>query len=759
MRQTPFVIVAALAATCTTASARVSGKVFDRAGAVLSGVSVRQVLTGDADTTDAQGAWSLGTISVGASRDASSAGDAVSLRGNALRVVLEQPSPIVVEGLSVDGRRVPLLRVQGQAGPNDLLLDPSAVRPGGLLRIRTDRGAEIVSTLARLGSDHSSSAGANRAAAVSDTLVFEKAGFERVRRPMPADQDTFLVTMDSVLAAPRGLATSIVSASANTVAWSAVSGATGYEVRRCSSLGISCSDTSVSNPGYVQGGLSAGSTLRVRVRTISGERSSAWSDELVVHRSPLAPLSRGKVLDTLPAFEMPGNLSVTLPGWRKLASVRAYTEATPFQDTVLAPDTTIALRVGSGALPVFDTAWIRVVVYDSLGDSAACRIRVAERSLVVQVPRDTTVPFGTTAVSMTVRATSKAGIASVGIGGKVMPGTGGVYNFTVALVPGMNLVHLVVTDLAGASFRDTIRVELLPDKTGPVITRTTVPTSPTTWVKSTTVVYTVTDNDTVSSVTINGIAATRSGNTFKSAIPLEAGINPIVVVAKDRSGNVSKDSLAITTILKDRDGNTIRFGRMPDGRMWTLQNLQVKPSTSSIRTGATSTCVGGDCSWGRLYSWSMAMDLPAVCDTVSCVQKDSLSHQGLCPAGWHVPTHKEWKSLITASAAGASDSIGLARLRSTSAEGKWYSWERETCDPVFYAETVYSGTDKYRFTLLPTHLVGGSGQCGGAGLSRSEFWTATQATATRSSAIFFSTVFENTSSLKTNERVLRCIAN
>lgn len=757
MRPTPFVIVAALATTFSTAFALVSGKVLDRSGKAVAGVSVRQVLTGDFDTTDAQGAWSLGTPPVGARREAASTGAAIFLKGHTLRVVLEHPSRIVVEGLSIDGRRVPLLDVQGQIGANDLLLDPSAVRPGGLLRIRTDRGSTVVSTLSRMGSDRAAAPGGFRAAAVLDTLVFEKAGFESVSRPMPADQDTFLVVMDSLVVAPQGLGTSVVSASANTVAWSAVPGATAYEVRRCSYSG-SCTDTVVTNPGFVQGGLSAGSVLRVRVRSLRNERASAWSAELIIHRSPLAPLSRGKVLDTL-AFEMPGSIVLSLPGWRKLKQVRAYSEATPFQDTVLSPDSTVTFRVGSTALPVFDTAWIRVVVYDSLGDSAACRIRVAERTLVVQVPRDTTVPFGTTFLSMTLRATSKAGIASVNIGGAVMPGAGGVYSFGVALVPGKNLVYLVVTDLAGASFRDTILVEVFPDKTAPVIARTTVPASPLAWVKTATVVFTVTDNDSVASVTINGVAATRSGSTYKSAISMESGPNSIVVVAKDRSGNASKDSMSITTILKDRDGYTIRFGRMPDGRVWTLQNLRTMPSASSV--GATpSECVNADCpKYGRNYSWAMAMDLPATCDTVGCMQKDSLSHQGLCPSGWHVPTAREWKSLIAASAAGASDSIGIARLRSTTADGKWYSWERGTCDPVYYRETVFSGTDKHGFTLLPTHGVGGAGQCGGAGLTRADFWLATQFDATTSGAVNFSTSFQTHLPTKDTQKGLRCIAN
>jgi len=233
-----------------------------------------------------------------------------------------------------------------------------------------------------------------------------------------------------------------------------------------------------------------------------------------------------------------------------------------------------------------------------------------------------------------------------------------------------------------------------------------------------------------------------------------------VIVATDRSGNVTKDSLSIVTFVKDRDGNTIRFGRMPDGKMGTLQNLQVNASAGSIKTGTVSTCAKDSCpKYGRLYTWAMSMDAPASCDTVSCVLSDSLSRQGLCPSGWHIPTHKEWNSLITSSAAGASDSIGLSRLRSTSADGKWYSWTNWTCPPVSYTEDVFSGTDKYGFTLLPSHTPGGGGVCGGKGITRTEFWTATQSDATTSTALYLTSSFEASPVSKPSEMVLRCIAN
>jgi uncharacterized protein (TIGR02145 family) len=758
-----FALVTLLALAAANGHALVFGWVSDRSGAPLAGVSVRQALTGAVDTTDAQGAWSLGSVPVGVS-ETSPAGASVLLRGDLLRVDLREPSPISVEGLSLDGRRLPVLEVRGLPGTNEFVLPPSVLRPGGLVRVRTDLGAVVLSTSSsaargpgKTGPD------ASRAAAVLDTLVFEKVGFETVRRPMTAGQDTFLVTLDAMLVAPTGLQSAIVSTTANSVFWTAVSGATSYEVRRCSYAGTVCTDTAVTNPGFVQAGMTPGSILRVKVRALRQNASSPWSVEHVVHRPPAAPLSRGKSLDILPTLVLPGLVQVTIPGWRLLRNVRAYSEATPFQDTLLSPDSTITLRVGGGALPVFDSTWIRVVALDSLGDSGVCRIRVTERTLVVRLlPRDTAVAFGTSRVTLGVQASSRNGIASVTIGGTQAPGIDGVYRREVALLVGRNVFPVVVTDLTGAIHTDSIVVERLRDLEPPKIARTTVPTSPFIWVKSTTVVYTVTDNDTVSSVTINGTAATRSGNTFKSAVALEAGANPIVVVARDRNGaNFSRDSINVVAVLKDRDGNSLKFGRMPDGRMWTLQNIQTLPSAASVDASINSTaCSHDDCpTWGRVYSWAMAMDLPAACDLGSCRQSDSLSHQGLCPSGWHVPTAKEWSTLVTAAAKGASDSIGMSRLMSTSAEGKWYSWSRVTCEPVSSTERVFSGTNQYGFTLLPSHSAANGGPCGSGGSTFSPFWRATEVDAANAATTVWNGQVERLSDTKTTPAVLRCIAD
>lgn len=765
-------LLSLLALAAASGHALVFGWVSDRNEAPLAGVAVRQVLIGATDTTDAQGAWSLGTVPVGIS-EAPGPAAPVQLRGNLLRIELPEPSPISVEGLSLDGRRVPLVDVAGHAGANEIVLDPAALRPGTLLRVRTDRGAVVVAT----SSVTARGAGKNgpealRAAAVQDTLVFEKAGFETVRRLMTPGQDTFLVTLHEVVPTPTGLQSSILSATAHSISWTAVTGATSYEVRRCSYSGSACTDTSVTNPGYVHYGVAAGSTLRVRVRALRQERSSAWSAELVVHRAPAAPLSRGKSLDTLPAFAMPGLVLVTVPGWKTLRSVRAYNEATPFQDTLLAPDSTIVLRVGGNALPVFDAAWIRVVALDSLGDSGVCRIRVTEGNpdgiAPTTKPHGTNlaeVPFDSAFATVGWDVSDNHVVWAISINGKSLVASGTKSSFLASLRDtlrvGKNVFRLVAFDTAGNQASDSFVVVRLADKVAPKIERTTVPASPLTWVKSLTVVYTITDNDTVGFVTINGVVPTQIGNTYRAAIVLEAGANPIVVIAKDRNGaNTSKDSLSITTVLKDRDGNALKFGRMPDGRMWTLQNIQTLPSASSVGAGSQAACANDSCAkYGRQYSWAMAMDLPASCDQGSCRQADSLSHQGLCPSGWHVPTDLEWSRLVTAAAGGASDSIGMSRLMSRTAEGKWYSWSRVTCEPVSYTERNFSGSNTFGFTLLPSHSGSSGGQCGSGGNTYSRFWRATETSGTNAATTVWNGRVEGLTSPKAAPSVLRCIAN
>jgi len=57
--------------------------------------------------------------------------------------------------------------------------------------------------------------------------------------------------------------------------------------------------------------------------------------------------------------------------------------------------------------------------------------------------------------------------------------------------------------------------------------------------------------------------------------------------------------------------------------------------------------------FGALYTWSEAMGLPKVCDSVGVEENPkcnidlSKKVQGVCPTGWHVMTETEWKHMAT----------------------------------------------------------------------------------------------------------------
>ena len=89
-------------------------------------------------------------------------------------------------------------------------------------------------------------------------------------------------------------------------------------------------------------------------------------------------------------------------------------------------------------------------------------------------------------------------------------------------------------------------------------------------------------------------------------------------------------------------------------------------SGGSVQGDSTKYCYDDDSwycenGWGGLYTWSTAMNFPAVCDSVSmyaeaCSQEfvypsgygqpqNYVQHQGICPEGWHVVNAGEWAHL------------------------------------------------------------------------------------------------------------------
>jgi len=119
---------------------------------------------------------------------------------------------------------------------------------------------------------------------------------------------------------------------------------------------------------------------------------------------------------------------------------------------------------------------------------------------------------------------------------------------------------------------------------------------------------------------------------------------------------------AAESISDSRDGNTYRAIKMPDGRVWMAQNLNIKIDNSWCYHDSDSYCK----KYGRLYDWETA--------------------KIACPEGWRLPSYQEWTDL--ASAIGGYETAG----KKLKAKKGWYD---------YHGVTGGNGTDEYGFSALP----------------------------------------------------------
>ena len=143
-----------------------------------------------------------------------------------------------------------------------------------------------------------------------------------------------------------------------------------------------------------------------------------------------------------------------------------------------------------------------------------------------------------------------------------------------------------------------------------------------------------------------------------------------------------------TTITDPRDNNVYKVATLKDGRTWMLDNLRfvpegITPSKAAntvdngvwypvvINAAGTGVGFGTDADvarYGYCYNFSTAMGKnPAWCYNMlkevldGCPQAAVLTNlqelegkQGICPAGWHVPTEAEYNKLFIASGSSMS---------------------------------------------------------------------------------------------------------
>ncbi len=130
---------------------------------------------------------------------------------------------------------------------------------------------------------------------------------------------------------------------------------------------------------------------------------------------------------------------------------------------------------------------------------------------------------------------------------------------------------------------------------------------------------------------------------------------------------------------------------------WMKRNLDTNVLGSKCYDGDPANCV----KYGRLYDWATAMKLDPSCNSKSCSGEILPKHQGICPAGWRIPSNADWDALfrwVDEENDGEGDGSPYGSYtagRYLKASSGWYD--------------DGNGTDKYDFSALP----GGYGRSDG----------------------------------------------
>ena len=136
---------------------------------------------------------------------------------------------------------------------------------------------------------------------------------------------------------------------------------------------------------------------------------------------------------------------------------------------------------------------------------------------------------------------------------------------------------------------------------------------------------------------------------------------------------------AVSTFTDKRDGKTYKIVKI-GSQSWFAENLNYAAKSSKCYEDSPDSCA----KYGRLYDWNTAMKA--------------------CPAGTHLPTDKEWTTLVNYV---GGDSTAGTKLKSST------GWRDNG-----------NGTNDYGFSSLPSGF-GDDGGFYGAGLN-GNWWSATE---------------------------------
>jgi len=129
----------------------------------------------------------------------------------------------------------------------------------------------------------------------------------------------------------------------------------------------------------------------------------------------------------------------------------------------------------------------------------------------------------------------------------------------------------------------------------------------------------------------------------------------------------------------DETYETVKIGT----QTWIARNLNYNAPGSRCYNDDPANCA----KYGRLYDWVTAMSLESSCYSTSCASQISAKHKGICPVGWHIPSHAEWTVL--------TDFVGENSAKKLKAkDGGWPKGSGGGPNGVSWSYD-YNGTDDY----------------------------------------------------------------
>lgn len=266
-----------------------------------------------------------------------------------------------------------------------------------------------------------------------------------------------------------------------------------------------------------------------------------------------------------------------------------------------------------------------------------------------------------------------------------------------------------------------------------------------------------------SSVTIISGADLKFSSSMESSSSSAGEVNCSALLEEERengewSWDVPKEcrfnpDIDYGTMTDERDGKVYKTVKIGD-QVWMAENLNYSDSITTPSLKGRSWCYDNELKncdvSGRLYTWVAAIDSvklatdadnPLNCGyEMTCKLPETV--QGICPSGWHLPSKKEWNTLITA--AGGETKAGKV-LKSTT------GWNDDG-----------NGTDAYGFSAIPVGCKRhGEPFTRGEGVS-GEFWSATESYTTDAYQLTLKSSYDDVSMYsygKPGANSVRCLKN